>query len=139
MLTTFLSYSVSGGELFERIVAEDNLTEKEAVHYMKQLLQALHHMHNKKIVHLDLKVRRLRCIQLLGLSIAICPGVVMGILGARNMGMRYIFRPGRRNAQKFGRDSGFRFLNRKRKSWVLHAEDQYLIWAFFISVEISEL
>ena len=48
--------SVSGGELFERVVAEDNLTESEAAMFIKQILQGLHHMHEKNIIHLDLKV-----------------------------------------------------------------------------------
>ena len=50
-------FSVSGGELFERVAENDCLTEKEAAYYMHQLLQGLQHMHNKNIVHLDLKVR----------------------------------------------------------------------------------
>lgn len=48
---------ISGGELFEKICNDDNLTEKEVVRYMKQILQGVEHMHRKRIVHLDLKVR----------------------------------------------------------------------------------
>ena len=47
---------VTGGELFEKIVEEDNLTEKQVVYYMKQLLYGLQHIHKKNMVHLDLKV-----------------------------------------------------------------------------------
>ena len=47
---------VTGGELFEKVVEEDNLTERQVVHYMKQLLYGLQHMHRKNMVHLDLKV-----------------------------------------------------------------------------------
>ena len=47
---------MSGGELFERVADADCLTEKEASFYMYQLLQGLQYMHNKNIVHLDLKV-----------------------------------------------------------------------------------
>lgn len=50
--------SVSGGELFQRVADADCLTEKEASFYMYQLLQGLQYMHSKKIVHLDLKVKR---------------------------------------------------------------------------------
>ena len=48
---------ISGGELFEKVCNDDNLTEKEVVRYMKQILQGVEHMHKKRIVHLDLKVR----------------------------------------------------------------------------------
>ena len=49
-------FSVPGGELFERIVVEEYLMEDDAVDYVKQLLEALQFMHEKNIVHLDLKV-----------------------------------------------------------------------------------
>ena len=48
---------ISGGELFEKVCNDDNLTEKEVVRYMTQILQGVEHMHKKRIVHLDLKVR----------------------------------------------------------------------------------
>lgn len=51
-------FSVSGGELFERVADADCLTEKEASFYMYQLLQGLQYMHKKNIVHLDLKVTK---------------------------------------------------------------------------------
>ena len=50
-------YRISGGELFEKVCNDDNLTEKEVVRYMKQILQGVEHMHRSRIVHLDLKVR----------------------------------------------------------------------------------
>ena len=53
-----LCFSVPGGELFERIVVEEYLMEDDAVDYVKQLLEALQFMHEKNIVHLDLKVGR---------------------------------------------------------------------------------
>ncbi|XP_067046314.1 uncharacterized protein [Acropora muricata] len=53
---------VSGGELFERVAAADCLTEKEASFYMYQLLQGLQYMHNKNIVHLDLKPENIVCV-----------------------------------------------------------------------------
>ena len=49
--------SVPGGELFERIVAEEYLMEDDAVDYVKQILEALKFMHERNFVHLDLKVR----------------------------------------------------------------------------------
>lgn len=48
--------SVEGGELFERIVAEEYLMEDDAVDYVKQILEALQFMHERHVVHLDLKV-----------------------------------------------------------------------------------
>lgn len=49
-------FSVHGGELFERIVAEEYLMEDDAVDYVRQILEALKFMHERHIVHLDLKV-----------------------------------------------------------------------------------
>ena len=49
---------MSGGELFQRVVDADCLTEKEASFYMYQLLQGLQYVHMKNIVHLDLKVNK---------------------------------------------------------------------------------
>lgn len=47
---------VTGGELFEKIVEDDNLSEKQVIRYMRQVLYGVQHMHQKSMVHLDLKV-----------------------------------------------------------------------------------
>lgn len=48
---------MSGGELFERITADGyTMSEAEAINYMRQICEAVKHMHEKNIVHLDLKV-----------------------------------------------------------------------------------
>ena len=47
---------MSGGELFERITQEGyNFTEAEVIYFMRQICEALKHMHEKHILHLDLK------------------------------------------------------------------------------------
>jgi len=46
---------VSGGELFDRIVAKGNYTEKDAANTILTLCGALKHLHDKQIVHRDLK------------------------------------------------------------------------------------
>jgi len=46
---------VTGGELFDRIVAKNSYTEKEAADTIKTLCGALDHMHQQNIVHRDLK------------------------------------------------------------------------------------
>jgi len=48
--------SVTGGELLQRFVNEDNLTESEAAYYLRQLLLAVEYMHSRNVIHLDLKV-----------------------------------------------------------------------------------
>jgi len=53
---------VTGGELFEKVVEEDNLTEKQVIRYTKQVLYGLQHMHNKSMVHLDLKPENILCL-----------------------------------------------------------------------------
>jgi len=50
---------VTGGELFDRIVARGNYTEKDAASLMKTLCDALAFLHEKKIVHRDLKPENL--------------------------------------------------------------------------------
>ena len=46
---------VTGGELFDRIVAKSSYTEREAANTIYTLCDALGHLHNLKIVHRDLK------------------------------------------------------------------------------------
>lgn len=51
-------FSLSGGELFDRIAAEDyKMTEAEVINYLRQVCEGLKHMHEHSIVHLDVKVR----------------------------------------------------------------------------------
>ncbi|XP_055331451.1 twitchin-like isoform X3 [Paramacrobiotus metropolitanus] len=53
---------MSGGELFERITADDyTMSEAEVVHYMRQICEAVKHMHENNIVHLDLKPENIMC------------------------------------------------------------------------------
>lgn len=50
---------VEGGELFDRIVAKTNYTEKEARDLTKILLETMAYMHSRGIVHRDLKPENL--------------------------------------------------------------------------------
>ena len=53
MITEYLD----GGELFERVVAEDfQLVEAECCLFMKQICRGVEYLHSKHIVHLDIKV-----------------------------------------------------------------------------------
>jgi serine/threonine protein kinase len=53
---------MSGGELFERITAEGyHMSEAEAVHYVRQIIEGVKHMHEKNIIHLDLKPENIMC------------------------------------------------------------------------------
>lgn len=50
---------LTGGELFERIREFRKFTEKEAVLFFKQIVNAVHFMHTKNIAHRDLKAENI--------------------------------------------------------------------------------
>ena len=52
----FCIFRVTGGELFDRIVEKGSYTERDASLLIKQVLEAVDYMHDKGIVHRDLKV-----------------------------------------------------------------------------------
>ncbi|XP_017325060.1 myosin light chain kinase, smooth muscle isoform X1 [Ictalurus punctatus] len=61
---------VSGGELFERIIDEDfELTEREVIKYMLQIVDGVSFIHKKGIVHLDLKPENIMCVNKTGSKI----------------------------------------------------------------------
>ncbi len=47
---------VSDGELLERIIADNDLTEAVAVRYLSQLLSGVECLHFISVAHLDIKV-----------------------------------------------------------------------------------
>ncbi|KAF2345229.1 Protein kinase domain, partial [Trinorchestia longiramus] len=48
-------YSVTGGELFEDIVAREFYSEADASHCIQQILESVNHCHHNNVVHRDLK------------------------------------------------------------------------------------
>ena len=49
---------VTGGELFEDIVAREFYSEADASHCIQQILESVNHCHQNGVVHRDLKVGR---------------------------------------------------------------------------------
>uniref|UniRef100_A0A671UEP1 Myosin light chain kinase, smooth muscle n=1 Tax=Sparus aurata TaxID=8175 RepID=A0A671UEP1_SPAAU len=61
---------ISGGELFERIIDEDfELTEREVIKYMLQIIDGVNFIHKQGIVHLDLKPENIMCVNKMGSKI----------------------------------------------------------------------
>ncbi|MEQ2172120.1 hypothetical protein GOODEAATRI_017809 [Goodea atripinnis] len=59
-----------GGELFERIIDEDfELTEREVIKYMLQIIDGVNFIHKQGIVHLDLKPENIMCVNKTGSKI----------------------------------------------------------------------
>jgi len=53
---------LSGGELFERITAEGyTMSEAEVINYMRQICEGVKHMHERNIIHLDIKPENVMC------------------------------------------------------------------------------
>lgn len=48
---------VTGGELFDDIVAREFYSEKDASHCIQQILESVKHCHDNHIIHRDIKVR----------------------------------------------------------------------------------
>ncbi|ETO17672.1 hypothetical protein RFI_19648 [Reticulomyxa filosa] len=49
---------LEGGELFDRIIEQGHFSENNAAHCFGQLVTALNYLHQKQIVHRDLKVSK---------------------------------------------------------------------------------
>ncbi|XP_019895634.1 myosin light chain kinase, smooth muscle isoform X5 [Musca domestica] len=53
---------ITGGELFERVVADDfTLTERDCILFVRQVCEGVAYMHSQSIVHLDLKPENIMC------------------------------------------------------------------------------
>ena len=49
---------MTGGELFEDIVAREFYSEADASHCIQQILESVNHCHSNGVVHRDLKVSK---------------------------------------------------------------------------------
>ncbi|CAG0898521.1 unnamed protein product [Cyprideis torosa] len=54
---------IEGGELFERVICDDFvLTEKACTIFVRQICQGVQYMHDKHILHLDMKPENVLCL-----------------------------------------------------------------------------
>ena len=51
---------MTGGELFEDIVAREFYSEADASHCIQQILESVNHCHMNGVVHRDLKVKKVK-------------------------------------------------------------------------------
>ena len=54
-----LTYSITGGELFDEIMGRGNFGEKDAASVVQKILHAIQYLHSVGIVHRDLKPENL--------------------------------------------------------------------------------
>ncbi|CAB1320847.1 unnamed protein product [Coregonus sp. 'balchen'] len=76
---------INGGELFDFIAEKENLTESEAIEFMKQILLGVGFMHSKQIGHFDLKPENIM------LSDKMAPNTDIKII---DFGLAHRFQPG---------------------------------------------
>lgn len=64
-LMVIVTEFVGGGELLERVCNEQYvLTERDCVHFLRQLCDGLVYMHGQGVLHLDLKPNNILCVDL---------------------------------------------------------------------------
>lgn len=81
---------ISGGELFERIIDEDfELTEREVIKYMLQIIDGVHFIHKQGVVHLDLKPENIMCVNKTGSKIKLIDFGLARRLGSYNTDFRH--------------------------------------------------
>lgn len=54
-----LRFRADQGRLLDYVVSWGNLTEETAAYYLRDVLEALHYLHSRRIAHLDVKVSAL--------------------------------------------------------------------------------
>uniref|UniRef100_A0A3Q3NG57 Protein kinase domain-containing protein n=1 Tax=Labrus bergylta TaxID=56723 RepID=A0A3Q3NG57_9LABR len=75
------SYAADQGRLLDYIVSWGNLTEEKVACYLRDILEALHYLHNSRIVHLDVKVSSSPLMLFLLLSLIAHPTVKLTDFG----------------------------------------------------------
>ena len=57
---------MTGGELFEDIVAREFYSEADASHCIQQILESVNHCHMNGVMHRDLKVKKNKVLKKMG-------------------------------------------------------------------------
>lgn len=59
VLMRLLCFRADQGRLLDYVVSWGNLTEEKIAYYLRDVLEALHYLHSRRIAHLDVKVSSL--------------------------------------------------------------------------------
>eukprot|EP00736_Rhodelphis_marinus_P010757 Rmarinus@m.21704 len=82
-----------GGELFEKVAVEGRVSEDLARHVVQQILEAIHYLHSKNIIHRDMKPENVLIFDPRNMHVKVTDFGLAKILGDRSMAKTFCGTP----------------------------------------------